>query len=164
MNKKTSFIKAARSWILQNKLHGPHAFLRFVMLAFVQNLNEVTDEFVFKAGNLLWLYIKTPRSTVDLDFVTKSLINHSVARLKLEEACERSNESIRFSVKKFNAVQQQGGIGASVTIHYVTLEGQENTFDLNIVYAVPSATTRIRSPIEGDESISVATIENIVAD
>ena len=51
-----------------------------------------------------------------------------------------------------------------MTIHYVTLEGQENTFDLDIVYAVPSATTRIRSPIEGDESISVATIENIVAD
>ena len=87
MNKKISSIIVARAWILENKLHGPHAFLRFVLLAFVQHLNEVTDEFIFKGGNLLWLYIKTPRSTVDLDFVTKSLISHADVRLKLEEAC-----------------------------------------------------------------------------
>ncbi|NDG27665.1 MAG: hypothetical protein EB120_10900, partial [Proteobacteria bacterium] len=61
MNKKQAFLAAARSWLSQNQLHGPHAFLRFIMLAFVQRLNEVTNEFVFKGGNLLWLYIRTPR-------------------------------------------------------------------------------------------------------
>ncbi len=43
-----SFLATAKSWLAEHDLHGPHAFLRFVMLVFVQRLNEVTDEFVFK--------------------------------------------------------------------------------------------------------------------
>jgi hypothetical protein len=162
--KKKTFLAAARSWISQNKLHGPHAFLRFVMLAYVQRLNEVTDEFVFKGGNLLWLYIKTPRATVDVDFVTKSLANHEDVRKKLEEVCEKSDGNIQFSIKSFNAKEQQGGLGAAVTIGYITSEGQENAFDLDIVYAIPSSSADIKSPIEADESICVATMENIISD
>lgn len=56
-----------------NNLHGPHAFLRFVMLVFVERLNQTSDEFIFKGGNLLWVCIKTPRATLDVDFVTRSL-------------------------------------------------------------------------------------------
>lgn len=162
--KKKTFLATARSWISENQLHGPHAFLRFVMLAYVQRLNEVTDEFVFKGGNLLWLYIKTPRATVDVDFVTKSLANHEDVRKKLEEVCQKPDGNIQFSIKSFNPVEQQGGLGAAVTIGYVTSEGQENTFDLDIVYAIPSSVTNIKSPIEADESICVATMENIISD
>ena len=164
MNKKKSFLATARSWISKNQLHGPHAFLRFVMLAFVQHLNEVTDEFVCKRGNLLWLYIKTPRSTVDVDFVTRLLASHEEVRKKLEEVCQKSDGNIQFSIKSFNAVEQQGNLGAAVTIGYVTSEGQENTFDLDIVYAIPSSVTKINSPLEAEESISVATMENIISD
>lgn len=164
MNKKKSFLATARSWISKNQLHGPHAFLRFVMLAFVQHLNEVTDEFVFKGGNLLWLYIKTPRSTVDVDFVTRSLASHEEVRRKLEEVCQKSDGNIQFSIKSFKAVEQRGNLGAAITIGYVTTEGQGNTFDLDIVYAIPSSVTKIQSPLVMEESISVATIENIISD
>jgi hypothetical protein len=162
--KKKTFLAMARSWISRNQLHGPHAFLRFVMLAYVQRLNEITDEFVFKGGNLLWLYIKTPRSTVDIDFVTRSLANHQDVRNKLEEVCRRSDGNIQFSIKSFEPTEQQGTLGAAVTIRYVTSEGQENTFDLDIVYAIPSSITKIKSPIEAEDPICVATMENIISD
>lgn len=164
MNKKQAFLAAARSWLSQNQLHGPHAFLRFIMLAFVQRLNEVTNEFVFKGGNLLWLYIRTPRSTVDVDFVTKSLASHEDVRKKLEEVCQKSDGNIQFSIDSFKAVDQQGNLGAAVTISYVTSEGQKNTFNLDIVYAIPTSVTKIESPLRTGESISVATIENIISD
>ncbi|MFW7382164.1 MAG: nucleotidyl transferase AbiEii/AbiGii toxin family protein [Oligoflexus sp.] len=162
--KKKTFLALARSWISRNQLYGPHAFLRFVMLAYVQRLNEITDEFVFKGGNLLWLYIKTPRSTVDIDFVTRSLANHQEVRNKLEEVCQKSDGNIQFSIKSFEPVTQQGTIGAAVTIRYVTSEGQENTFDLDIVYAISSSITKIESPIDAEDPIYVATIENIISD
>lgn len=162
--KKKTFLAIARSWITQNNLHGPHAFLRFVMLAYVQRLNEVTDEFVFKGGNLLWLYIQTPRATIDVDFVTKSLVNHQDVREKLEEVCQKSDGNIQFTIKSFKPVEQQGGQGAAVAISYLTSEGQENTFDLDIVYAIPSAIANIASPIAAEEFICVATMENIISD
>ncbi|MCX6126356.1 MAG: nucleotidyl transferase AbiEii/AbiGii toxin family protein [Proteobacteria bacterium] len=165
MNKKAkTFLATARSWISENQIHGPHAFLRFVMLAYVQRLNDVTDEFVFKGGNLLWLYIKTPRATVDVDFVTKSLANHGDVRKKLEEVCQKPDANIQFSIKSFRPIEQQGGLGAAVTIGYVTSEGQANTFDLDIVYAIPTSIANIKSPIRADESICVATMENIISD
>lgn len=162
--KKKTFLATARSWISENQLRGPHAFLRFVMLVYVQRLNEVTDEFVFKGGNLLWIYIKTPRATVDLDFVTRALANHEDVKKKLEEVCRKPDGNIKFFIKFFTPIEQHGGLGAAVTIGYVTSEGQENTFDLDIVYAIPSSITNIKSPIEADESICVATMENIISD
>jgi hypothetical protein len=162
--KKKTFLATARSWIAENHLHGSHAFLRFVMLVYVQQLNKVTDEFVFKGGNLLWLYIKTPRSTVDVDFVTKSLSKHEDVKKTLEEVCNKMEGNIKFSIKTFEPVKMPNGLGAAVSIGYVTSEGQENSFDLDIVYAIPSSVTNINSPINSDESIWVATIENIISD
>lgn len=135
------------------------------MLTFVQELNKVTDEFVFKGGNLLWLYIKTPRPTVDIDLATKSLSAHQDVRHKLEEVCRKQkNKDIQFSIKAFEPVERPQAVGASVTMHYVTSEGQENTFPLDIVYAIPALSQKIRSPIETDSSINVTAIENIIAD
>ncbi len=159
-----SFLATAKSWLAEHDLHGPHAFLRFVMLVFVQRLNEVTDEFVFKGGNLLWLYIKTPRATVDVDFVTRSLADHEKIRQKLEEACQGKEGSIQFSVHAFTPIDRAGVLGASVRIRYVTSEGQQNTFDLDIVYAIPTSAVKIQSPIGAEDKISVTTMENIIAD
>ena len=68
--KPETIIGKSRSWAKTQGLHGPGAFLRFVMMTFVERLNQVSEEFVFKGGNLLCIYIKTPRSTVDLYFST----------------------------------------------------------------------------------------------
>ena len=164
MDKKKSFMARAKAWISRNELHGPHAFLRFVMLVFVQRLNFGSDEFIFKGGNLLWLYIKTPRPTVDVDFATRSLTDHDDVKKQLEALCARHDEAIVFSIRSFQALDKKNSRGAFVTIQYVTQEGQSNSFDLDIVYAIPSSITKIESPIDPDSAIAVVTIENIIAD
>ena len=159
-----SFHARARAWTTKNKLHGTSAFSRFVMMAFVERLNQTSDEFIFKGGNLLWLYIKTPRATVDVDFVTRTLADHDSVRKSLEVACLVSDSTITFSIKTFVNVDRPEGRGAAVTIAYKTTEGQENTFVLDVVYAVPTAMTNIASPLANQETIIVVTMENIVAD
>ena len=47
---KPSFLKKARKWSKENNLHGPQAFLRYTMLNFVEAINRVSDEFIFKGG------------------------------------------------------------------------------------------------------------------
>ena len=165
MDKKPkNFLAKARSWISKNDLHGPHAFLRFVMLVFVERINRNSDEFVFKGGNLLWVYIKTPRSTVDVDFVTRSFADHESVRKALESICQQKDTNVTFSIKSFTPVETQGALGAAVTVAYRTEAEQENSFDIDIVYAVPSKLTRIPSPLKDDETICVVTLENIIAD
>jgi hypothetical protein len=61
-----TFYQKAKSWAARHKLHGHSAFSRYVMMTFVDRLNQVSDEFIFKGSNLLWIYIKTPRSTPDI--------------------------------------------------------------------------------------------------
>lgn len=165
MNKfPKNFLAKARSWITTNKLHGPHAFLRFIILVFVELLNQSSDEFIFKGGNLLWVYIKTPRSTVDVDFVTRSLVDSKLVQKALEDACRQQDSNVIFSIKSFQTIETQGNLGSAVTIHYRTDQGQENSFDLDIVYGIPSNITTIASPLEDSKTIRVVTIENIVAD
>lgn len=164
MAESKSLMARARAWSKKNNLHGPHAFLRFVMMTFVERLNSVSDEFIFKGGNLLWLYIKTPRSTVDVDFVTKSLRTHEAVREALQAACDKNSDGIIFTIASFRETSQSEETGAAVTIRYKTEEGQENKFDLDIVYAISTATAQIAAPIHQDTLIVVASIENIVAD
>ena len=122
MAKAKSFMAMAKSWIIKNKLHGPHAFLRFVMLVFVQRLNEGSDEFIFKGGNLLWLYIKTPRSTIDADFATRTLNDHEEVRKQLDTICSRIDETIQFAILSFEPIEKKNSRGASVSIQYTTRE------------------------------------------
>lgn len=163
MTKKVkSFMGMARAWIAKNKLHGPHAFLRYVMFVFVEHLNRSSNEFIFKGGNLLWVYIKTPRSTIDLDFVTRNLANDDQVKQALEKVCHKSlSGKVRFSIKSFEAIAHKG---ASVTIDYETEEGQKNSFDLDIVYSKPTLSAPMHSPIDEQVEIEAATLENIIAD
>ena len=75
-DKPNPFLKRARKWAKENNLSGSQAFLRYVIFNFVESINAVSIDFVFKGGNLLWLYIKTPRATVDLDFSTLRIRTH----------------------------------------------------------------------------------------
>ena len=70
-----TFLGKSRSWASQRGLFGPQAFLRYVMLTYLDSLTRISSDFVFKGGNLLWLYIDTPRATVDLDLATISAVN-----------------------------------------------------------------------------------------
>jgi len=76
LKREKTFYQKAKSWAAKQKLFGQSAFSRFVMMTFVDRLNVVTDEFVFKGGNLLWVYIRTPRATIDVDLVTKTINDH----------------------------------------------------------------------------------------
>ncbi len=164
MPKKPSFIKSARKWASENDLHGPQAFLRYTMLNFVEAINRVSSEFIFKGGNLLWVYIKTPRATVDLDFATKKVKTHDAVRSVLEMACKEGCEGITYSVLSFSEVQQEEKRGADVTIAYRTDDGASNTFGLDVVYAIQTENTELPSPIHETPRIQVATMENIISD
>ena len=166
-DKKTkSVLSQARSWATQNRLFGTQAFLRYVMFTFVENINQVSDDFIFKGGNLLWVYIQTPRATVDLDFSTFKTFSHAVVRKVLEAACKKnSNENeIYFSILSFKEVEQDEKQGAAVAISYKTEQGAKNRFDIDIVYALSCDSQQIDSPIHQELKIKTATLENILAD
>lgn len=65
----------AKAWAAKKKLFGAQQF-RYVIFCFAENLNQVSDDFIFKGGNLLWAYIATPRATIDLDLATINADSH----------------------------------------------------------------------------------------
>lgn len=163
MPKTKSILAEARAWAIQRKLFGTQAFLRYVMLRFAENLNQVSDDFVFKGGNLLWAYIDTPRATIDLDLSTLQSNSHSEVKKTLTLACAHDSE-IHYSLLTFKEVQQDGVSGAAVTIQYETKQGAKNRFEIDIAYAIEADTQEIDSPIHGELKIRAATIENIISD
>lgn len=163
MAKKRSILADARSWATKKGLFGTQAFLRYVILRFTENLNQSSNEFVFKGGNLLWVYINTPRATTDLDLATLHDTSHAKVRTLLERAC-RVDTEIQFKLLNFKEVNQDDKIGASVTFSYSTDEGATNQFEADIVYAIQTDTQSIVSPLRAERTIQAATIENIITD
>lgn len=163
MSKSTDFMKRYRKWAKENDQHGSQAFSRFVMLYFLESLTSSTDEFVFKGGNLLWHYIKTPRKTVDLDLSTITSKNHEVVTQQLEKVNEETNTDITYKIKEFKKISKKGSIGAKIIMEYKTSSGQRNRFGLDIVYAIPSDISQVKSTLSKKE-IKSASIENIIAD
>jgi hypothetical protein len=161
-----SILAQARSWATRNKLFGTQAFLRYVTLRFLEDINRISDEFIFKGGNLLWIYIQTPRATVDLDLVTREMSSHKRVRAVFEKACavEPVPEGIRFSIMEFKEIDQDGKQGAAITVAYQTEQGAQNRFDIDIVYALPCDSGEMASMIDPDQKIQTATIENIICD
>lgn len=162
VKKEKKFVSEARSWAAKKGLHGPQAFLRYVMFVFIGQLNKASNDFIFKGGNLLWLYIQTPRATIDIDFATQSISIDKSAKEALEQACSLPcDKPVQFSVYAFRSIV---GKGASATISYMTAEGQANSFDLDIVYTIPTHSVAISSPIDDQPKIIAASLENIIAD
>ena len=162
--KLETFYQKARSWAAKQNLHGASAFSRFVMMTFVDRLNHVSDEFIFKGGNLLWVYIKTSRPTVDVDLVTRSTKDHPTVKKLLDAVCNAQSNQIAFSVREFRPMDTNGLKAAAVVIGFRTSEGQENSFDLDIVYAIPTISTRISSTLDDGHDIAAVTMENIIVD
>ena len=157
------FLSRARAWGSARGLFGPQAFLRYVMLTYLEALNQVSRDFIFKGGNLLWVYIGTPRATTDLDLATVRIRTHEDVESILEKACT-STVGITFTIQNFEATSQAEKEGATVTLGYQTAEGAKNSFGIDIVYALPTDFSGIPSPIQEDIQIHAATIENIIAD
>ena len=163
MIKKFNALMLAKKWAIKKKLVGPQAFLRFVMFHFVEKLCETSDDFVFKGGNLLWIYISTPRSTIDLDFVTLRSKSDKTIKSRIEKACVLSDE-ISFKLIKYKSILQQDKTGANVIIQYETDQGAKNQFEIDIVFAIETDTSEINSPVNEEKIILSASIENIIAD
>ena len=161
--KKETFSARARKWTQKNGLHGARAYLRYVFFAFLDCLQQGGDEFVFKGGNLLWLYIKTPRHTVDLDLATRKVNDPVKVRKLLEEACIRG-DGIEFKVKSLKEVTNGDLKGAAVTMAFRTEDGAFNTFDMDIVFALPTDSELLPSPLSTTVEIRAATLENILVD
>ncbi|MDH4467509.1 MAG: nucleotidyl transferase AbiEii/AbiGii toxin family protein [Bacteriovoracaceae bacterium] len=124
MDEKT-FKQKFISWASKNEQHGAVAFQKFVMLTFLEAMGNISSDFIFKGGNLLWHYIKTPRQTIDLDFSTLHLKSHKEVRESLNKALNYF-PNIKFSIKDFSEVEQEGEFGANVIIAYKTNSGQSN--------------------------------------
>jgi hypothetical protein len=163
MAEKKTVLAKARAWATKKKLFGAQAFFRYVILSFIESLNYVSDDFVFKGGNLLWVYIGTPRATIDLDLVTLKSNSHEMVRDALTAACAVRGD-IRFSLISFKEVEQEGKSGCIATISYTTDQGATNRFDIDVVYAISTDSHEIASPVHEAQKIRAATVENIIAD
>ena len=163
MPRKKSILAEARGWALKNKLFGNQAFLRYVMLRFVENLSQVSNDFVFKGGNLLWVYISTPRATIDLDLATITENSHDRVREIIESACMLDRE-ITYSIHSFRELNQDEKPGAAIGIQYLTEQGAKNRFEIDIVYSLAGDYERISSPINPEEKVIAAIVENIISD
>ena len=157
-----SFMGLFRAWATTNELHGGKAFERFVMLNFLEAIDNLSNDFVFKGGNLLWHYIKTPRQTHDLDFSTLTIKSHHEVKTIIEKALN-AMEDIVFSIKSFKVINQENAVGSHVVINYSTSGGQTNQFPIDIVYALPTDIKKVKSTISKREYQS-ASIENIICD
>ncbi|NBO39584.1 hypothetical protein EBU99_13480, partial [bacterium] len=162
-NKKKSTLAIARNWATKRGLFGAQAFLKYVILSFAENLNRVSDEVVFKGGNLLWVYIGTPRATTDLDLATLNINSHKLAKELIQKACSVESD-IQFSVQSFKEISLHDKLGAALTIKYKTEQGATNSFEVDMVYALSTDCHHISSPVNSNVKIRSATIENIVAD
>jgi len=149
-------------WKSVNDQHGRQAFSRFIMLKFLDGLQDTSEDFVFKGGNLLWHYIKTPRETIDLDLATISLKSHLEIKRIIEKSFKKHKE-IQFNLKDFKELDGVNEVGAAVIINFSTDSGQRNQFTIDIVYALPTDIAHIKSTLDGEQR-QAASIENIICD
>lgn len=162
MNNENGLMSRYKTWASKNNQSGKYAFSRFMMISFLEALTEVSRDFVFKGGNLLWHYIKTPRSTTDLDLSTITAKNHEEVKRDLEKALTFYSD-ITYEIGEFNEVSQKGEIGAKVLVKYKTDAGQQNSFNVDIVYAIPVDIALVKSTLS-ERKYQAATLENIIFD
>ena len=150
-----SVVALAKQWAVKKRLFGTQALLRYVILTFAECLNQVSDEFIFKGGNLLWVYIATPRAMIDLDLATLQTTSHSKVRKLLERACSHSQE-MTFSILEFEKIEIEGHSAAAGVLGYSTQEGASNRFEIDIVYSLKTDHHQIPSPVHPEIMIRAA--------
>ncbi len=154
-----NFKKNFTKWKKETAEHGPRAMTRFVLMQFVEGLQSVApDRYIFKGGNLLWHYIKTPRSTVDVDFATE-------VELEIDQVIKDFSsvtiDGCTFSVKTHNAVETHDKSGLAVQMEFLTEEGSTNPFGIDVVFAVKTHSKMIKLT---NVQVPAASLENIIVD
>lgn len=154
-----TFKKQFLDWKNKFKENGPRAMTRFVIMLFVEGLQEVSpDRYIFKGGNLLWHYIKTPRSTVDLDFATNTEIE---VQQVLNDFSAVQIIGCEFKIKNHKKVDTLDKSGINVQMEFLTEEGSKNSFGIDVVFAVNTHSKKIKlSSIQ----VTAASLENIIID
>lgn len=157
--KMGNFKKNFAKWKTETSEHGPRAMTRFVIMQFVEGLQSVApDRYIFKGGNLLWHYIKTPRSTVDVDFATD--IEFEIDQV-LKDFSSVQTDGCAFSVTTHNAVENDEKSGLAVQMKFITEEGSTNPFGIDVVFAVKTHSKRIKL---ANTQVTAASLENIIVD
>jgi hypothetical protein len=154
-----NFKKNFAKWKTESGEHGPRAMTRFVIMQFVEGLQSVApDRYIFKGGNLLWHYIKTPRSTVDVDFATD--VEVEIEQVLKDFAGVRT-DGCSFTVKSHTAVESDEKSGLAVQMEFFTEEGSTNPFGIDVVFAVKTHSKRIKL---ANAQVTAASLENIIVD
>ncbi len=154
-----NFKKNFAKWKTETGEHGPRGMTRFVIMQFVEGLQSVApDRYIFKGGNLLWHYIKTPRSTVDVDFATD--VEVEIEQV-LNDFASVQTDGCTFSVKSHNAVESDEKSGLSVQMEFLTEEGSTNPFGIDVVFAVKTHSKKIKL---ANSQVTAASLENIIVD
>ncbi len=154
-----NFKKNFAKWKSETSEHGPRAMTRFVIIQFVAGLQSVApDRYIFKGGNLLWHYIRTPRSTVDIDFATN--IKLEIEQV-LADFTSVQTDGCTFVAKSHSVIETVEKSGLSVQMEFLTEEGSTNPFGIDIVFAVKTHSKRIKL---AHTQVTAASLENIIAD
>jgi predicted nucleotidyltransferase component of viral defense system len=153
------FKKQFTTWKTESGEHGPRAMTRFVMMLFVEGLQAVApNRYIFKGGNLLWHYIKTPRSTVDIDFATETSLESSEV---ISDFSSVEVEGCAFKVNDHSLIESDDKSGIAVQMEFLTEEGSTNPFGIDVVFAVTTHSKKIQL---ANTQVTAASLENIIVD
>lgn len=154
-----NFKKKFAKWKLDTDEHGPRAMTRYVIMLFVEGLHGIApDRYIFKGGNLLWHYIKTPRSTVDVDFATDSKLETAQV---LSDFANVKVEGCTFMIKAHHLVQAEDKSGLAIQMEFLTEEGSVNPFGVDVVFAIKTHSKKIKL---SNTQVTAASLENIIVD
>lgn len=154
-----NFKKNFAKWKTETGEHGPRAMTRFVIMQFVEGLQSVApDRYIFKGGNLLRHYIKTPRSTVDVDFATD--IELEIEQV-LKDFSSVQTDGCTFAIKTYNPAKSEEKSGLAVQMEFMTEEGSTNPFGIDVVFAVKTHSKKIKL---ANTQVTVASLENVIID
>lgn len=146
-------------WRKDNNQFNNFSYNRFIMTKFLEGLDVVAPgKYIFKGGNLLWHYIKTPRPTVDLDFSTDIEMS---SKDVLADIAAINVPEIKFSVRKVNEIHTEMKVGMAAQIDFTTEAGGSNSFGIDIVFASSTHQSYVKVL---NRELKAASIENIVLD
>ncbi len=135
------------------------ALNKYIMSLFIDDLaSRFNDKYIFKGGNLLWYYIKTPRPTVDIDFATDTHIEYDSV---VKDFCSVQIDTVTLTLLKQERVSKTDKEAIKFRIGFETDSGASNSFGIDIVLAISTHKKLVK--IIKTEATS-ASIENIIID
>lgn len=144
------------------KLDSKVAHLKYFLLVFARCLNEISKDYVFKGGNIIWYYINTPRRTIDLDAITQNDKSPEDVLKDFKAACE-INPDFGFRIYKYRVVdktEEVGLKGMRIWIKY-DCEKMSNIFYVDIVMNLKTDFCEKNLPPD-DMKLPISTMEEII--